>query len=60
MMVGSNVWSQIGSGNSISVSDDTRCSNCHFYMSNVSISESTALSHASGNVICIETVMPIC
>jgi hypothetical protein len=49
MMVGSNVWSQIGSGDSTSESGDTLCSHCHLYMSNISISESTALSHASGN-----------
>lgn len=50
MMVGSNVRSQIRSGDSISASSETRCSNCHLSMSNVSISESTALSHASGNI----------
>ena len=51
VMVGSNVWSQIGSGNANSESGDTRCSDVHLYMSNVSIRESTALSIVTGNAL---------
>jgi hypothetical protein len=48
VMVGSVVWSQIGGGNSNAASLDTFCSNCHINLTNVSISESVALSNASG------------
>lgn len=51
MMIGSSSRSQIGTGNSISTSGDTHLSDCHLNMTNVSISQSAALSIASGNLM---------
>jgi hypothetical protein len=51
MMIGSNSRSQIGTGDSISTSGDTHLSDCHLNMTNISISQSAALSIASGNLM---------
>ena len=42
--VGSYAWSSIAFGSSTTISLDTRCMNCHLRVTNVFISESSALS----------------
>jgi hypothetical protein len=51
MLIGSNSRSQIGTGDSISTSGDTHLSDCHLNVTNVTISQSAALSIASGNLM---------
>ena len=48
VMVGSIVWCQIGVGKSNAASLDTFCISCHVNLTNISTSESIALSNASG------------
>jgi hypothetical protein len=57
MMIGSSSRSQIGTGDSISTSGDTHLSDCHVNMTNVSISQSAALSIASGNLMASRLVI---
>ncbi len=55
MMIGPDVRSEIGSGDSIAKSEETECNNCRVSMTDISIRNSSALSQMSGErlVICL-------
>ena len=51
IMIGSYSWSYDFSGQSIARSGDTNCSGCTVNVSDVAMSNSTAVSSATGNML---------